>query len=223
MSRTLKYDIPGRDFRVRPVEVIEKGWEAIFSPDLRPPLKLVVDIGFGRGEFIRDLATDSPDVAHVGIERMFKRVLKVARRVAQTDIGNLRLVEGAAEMAIEELFDDATVETFWVNYPDPWPKARHVARRIVQSEFVREAANKLIAGGTLLVATDDLPYAEQMDHVLSCEPLLENTYAPRAWLGEAPDRPPTTYELVWRERGRPLHFFAYRRRSNSPELPSPGR
>ena len=86
MTRRLKLDIPGPDRRVSPEDVREKGWEALFAPDLAPPLRLVVEIGFGRGEFLRHLAEQSPEVAHVGVEVSFKRTLKMARRLARSEI-----------------------------------------------------------------------------------------------------------------------------------------
>ena len=92
MGRRLKHDIPGPDRRVTPEEAAEKGWPAIFdvAPDA---LRLVVDIGFGRGEFLMDLAENDPDGSFLGIEYSFKRVLKMARRLARTDLRNVRLVE----------------------------------------------------------------------------------------------------------------------------------
>ena len=104
-----------------------------------------------------------------------------------------------------------TVDTFWINFPDPWPKKRHAKHRIVQPDFVHLLATRLRPGGTLHLATDDRAYAEQMDEVLSAEPLLENVLAPRHWTPEVPGRMHTGYEEEWRAEGRPLHFFEYRR------------
>ena len=73
MTRRLKTDIPGPDRRVAPEEVREKGWEALFAPGLAPPLRLVVEIGFGRGEFLLDQAARDPASAFVGVDRSHKR------------------------------------------------------------------------------------------------------------------------------------------------------
>ena len=71
-----------------------------------------------------------------------------------------------------------SLDAIWVNFSDPWPKARHAHRRVIQSAFVGDAARALAPGGHLYVATDDVPYAHQMDDVLSAEPALRNAYAP---------------------------------------------
>ncbi len=212
MTRRLKHDIPGPDRRVTVEEVKEKGWTAIFAPDEVSPASMVVEIGFGRGEFLLDLATRSPERAHVGIEVSTKRVLKMARRVARLPLGNLRLACTSGEQALEELLAPASVSAFWINFPDPWPKKRHLRRRLVQPAFVTRLADRLEPGGDLHVATDHADYAEQIDEVLAGETALENAFAPHRFLREVPDRLPTAYELEWRAEGRPLHFWHYRRR-----------
>jgi tRNA (guanine-N7-)-methyltransferase len=213
MSRTLKHDIPGPDRRVTIEDARAKGWGALFAPELAEPIgPLVVEIGFGRGEFLRQLAAESPGAAHLGVELSWKRVLKMARRIAKAGDPNIRLVCARGEDVVQEALADASVGTFWINFSDPWPKARHHRRRLVQPPFVRQLAKRLVPGGALHVATDDVPYAQHIDEVLAGEPLLENALAAR-WLPEIAGRPVTAYEAMWRAEGRPLHFFCYRRRT----------
>jgi len=212
VSRTLKTDIPGVDRRVGVAEAREKGWPAVFAPDVPAPLPLVVEIGFGRGEFLRALAAAAPGVAHVGVDRSYRRVFKMARRIAKTEERNIRLLEATAEELVEGALDEASVASFWINFPDPWPKKRHHRRRLVQPGFVALLAARLVPGGELHAATDHAEYAEQMHAVLSAEPRLENALA-APFVAEVPGRLCTAYEAMWRAEGRPLHFFTYRRRS----------
>jgi tRNA (guanine-N7-)-methyltransferase len=211
VSRTLKTDIPGPDRRVLVAEAREKGWQAVFAPDVDAPVPLVVELGFGRGEFLRALAAAAPGVAHVGVDRSHRRVLKLARRIAKTDERNIRLVDATAEELVEGALDEASVAAFWINFPDPWPKKRHHRRRLVQPRFALLLASRLVPGGELHAATDHAGYAEQIDAVLSAEPLLENAL-PAPFVPEVPGRLCTAYEAMWRAEGRPLHFFTYRRR-----------
>lgn len=212
MGRGLKYDIPGDDWRRGIDEVAAHGWEAIFAPDLPAPLRLVVEIGFGRGEFLLDLAAKNPDNAFVGIEISFKRALKMARKLSRSGLRNVRLLEGRGEFVVGQLLSPDSVQQIWINFSDPWPKDRHAGRRVIQPEFVRAAARALAPKGSLLLATDDAPYARQIDRVLSAESWLENRFAPAAWSTEAPDRIETGYQRDWIQRSRPLHFFEYTRR-----------
>ncbi len=212
MSRRLKTDIPGVDYRIDEERLPDLDWEQEYREDLRAPLPLVVELGFGRGEFLMHLAEEAPQHAHVGVEVSRKRVLKMARRVARSELKNLRLVHTTAEHFAEAGLRAASVERVWINFSDPWPKTRHHPRRLVQPALVRRLCWALVPGGTVEVATDDVPYAEHIDAVLRAEPALENVFAPDPWRGEVPGRRPTAYELEWRALGRPLHFWRYRRR-----------
>jgi tRNA (guanine-N7-)-methyltransferase len=212
VSRTLKTDIPGADRRVSVAEAREKGWDAVFAPDVPAPFPLVVELGFGRGEFLRALAAAAPGVAHLGVDRSYRRVLKMARRIARSEERNIRLVDATAEELVAGALDEASVAAFWINFPDPWPKKRHHRRRLVQPGFVAQLADRLVPGGELHAATDHVEYAEQMHLVLSAEPRLENALG-APFVGEVPGRLCTAYEAMWRAEGRPLHFFHYRRRS----------
>jgi len=216
MSRKLHTDVPGRDFRVYLDEYghvpSRTRWREIFAPDVVDTTGLAVDIGFGRGEFLIDLARREPGRPFVGIERSFKRTVKMARRLVRLGIANVRLIEERAEEAIHGFFPEASLSEAWINFPDPWPKDRHARRRLVQPAFLRDLTLRIEPGGVLHLATDDPAYASQMAEVLAGEPLLENLYAPETCRRESAGRSPTAYELEWQALGRRGYYFAYRRR-----------
>ena len=209
MSRTLRTDIPGPDYRVTVEEIRERGFEALFGERTGKVLPLVVEIGFGRGEFLCGLAEEAPDQAFLGVEVSYKRVLKMARRLAVSEIRNVALLESKAEVVLRDALDDASVAGFWLNFPDPWPKKRHARRRFVQTESLAWITRRLVPGGWFRAATDDPAYAEWIDEHLQAAPGLRNAYAPDRWRSEAPGRQPTAYELEWRALGRAFHFFEY--------------
>ena len=155
MGRSLKYEIPGVDSRVALDEWAEKGWRGVFGrrADGERPSR-VLEIGFGRGEFLLDLATRSPDVEFVGVEVSFKRTLKMARKVARAVLSNVRLVEGRAEEAIRAVPEPASLEAIWINFSDPWPKSRHHKRRVVQHASLAQFHRLLDDGGELRLVTD---------------------------------------------------------------------
>ena len=216
MPRALRYDIPGVDRRVAFERVRAAGWREVFAGDVADPLPLVVEIGYGRGEFLIDLAERQPQCAFLGVERSFKRTLKMARRLARAELANIRLLGAPAQPVVSELLAPETVSCFWINFPDPWPKKRHRERRLLTPAFVHELARRLVPGGELHIATDHADYAAAIDAVLSDEARLENLWAPEPLRRENPGRPFTAYELEWRAKGRPFHFFAYRRPASTP-------
>jgi tRNA (guanine-N7-)-methyltransferase len=211
MSRRLKTEIPGVDRRVSLDEVRAQGFAKIFAGRVARPLPLVVEIGFGRGEFLLGLAEESPEQAFVGIEYSFKRTLKMARRVARLGIDNVALVEARAEDVLRDALPDASVACFWLNFPDPWPKKRHFGRRFVQAGTLAWVARRLVPGGRLRIATDHPGYAEWIDEQLAACPALVNRYAPERWRPAVEGRRATAYELEWRAQGRSFFFFEYAR------------
>ena len=128
MSRTLKTDIPDPDWRVSFDELERCGPSDLFGVETR--LRLVLDVGFGRGEFLTALAEKDAGVAFLGIEYSRKRGLKMARRLALTEVRNVRLVEAPAEAVLDRAIAAASVHRCWINFPDPWPKKRHHRRRL---------------------------------------------------------------------------------------------
>lgn len=235
MGRSLKYEIPGDDPRVSAEEVAASGWEALFArarargaaragdgtppdagiagiagaADLGSSRRRVLEVGFGRGEFLLGLAAGAPESEFVGIEVSWKRGLKMARKVARARLSNVLLLVGRGEEALRDGFAPRSLCEIWVNFSDPWPKLRHAERRLVGPAFAALAARALAPGGILFVATDDVPYAHQIDEALAGEKALANCYAPLAFLPEVGGRMTTGYEAQWRAEARPLHFFAY--------------
>ena len=206
MGRRLNYEIPGTDWRVPIEEARDRDWLGRFGSEA----PLVVEIGFGRGEFLLDLSEREPAQPFLGIEYSRKRVLKLARKLARTESTNVRLVSEPAQEVVADTLLDASVACFWINFPDPWPKKRHWRRRLVQPEFVALLTRRLMPGGRIEIATDHEGYAEWIDEVLRDAPGLTNLHAPRPWLGEPPPgRKATSYELEWRALGRSFHFFTY--------------
>lgn len=211
MGRSLKYDIPGTDWRRSALDLAENGVAGLFGPAAERPKDIVLEVGFGRGEFLLQWARRDPNKAFVGVEVSYKRVLKMARKVAWAGLENVRLLEGRGEVIVRDLIEDASLYEVWVNFSDPWPKDRHASRRVIQPPFVADVSRCLIPGGVLHVATDSPIYAAQINDVLVGEGRLSNDFEPDAWRSQVPGRIATGYEEEWRRVGRSLYFFDYRR------------
>jgi tRNA (guanine-N7-)-methyltransferase len=153
---------------------------------------LVLEIGFGMGETTAAIAQARPDTDFLGVEVYPAGVGALLRRLDEQAIGNVRIVQHDAVEVLRDMIAPASLAGVHVFFPDPWPKARHHKRRLIQPPLVALVASRLAPGGYLHCATDWAHYAEQMLAVLSAEPGLRNTaadYAPRpAW------RPLTKFE-----------------------------
>lgn len=122
---------------------------------------LHVEIGIGNGEFLSHYAGLAPSSSWLGFEVFHKVFEKAVRRVRRLGLENVRLIQFDAELFIR-LLPDVSVAGFYVNFPDPWPKARHHKRRLLKPWFIELMREKLIPGGQLSIATDHSGYAEEI-------------------------------------------------------------
>lgn len=143
---------------------------------------LVLEIGFGMGDATAAIAEAMPGTDFLGVEVHPPGVGALLKHIGDKALANVRIVQHDAVEVLQHMIAPGSLASVHVFFPDPWHKKRHHKRRIIQTAFVRQLAERLAPGGTLHCATDWEPYAEQMLEVLSTEPLLENTaagYAPR--------------------------------------------
>ncbi len=136
---------------------------------------LVIEIGCGMGETTAHIATHDPGRDYVGIEVYTAGVGALLRRIEAAGLRNLRVIQHDAVEVLRDMVPRDSLDAVHVFFPDPWHKARHHKRRLIQPPLVALLAARLRPGGTLHCATDWEPYAEQMLQVLSDEPLLRNT------------------------------------------------
>ena len=104
-------------------------------------------------------AARAPNVLIIGCEPFLNGVASAVRHVAEQDLKNVRIHDGDARELAARL-PDASLDRVFILFPDPWPKARHHKRRIVQSDMVAELARVLKPGGRLRFATDVAGYAD---------------------------------------------------------------
>jgi tRNA (guanine-N7-)-methyltransferase len=164
---------------------------------------LQVDLGCGDGSFISALAERMPERNFLGIERLLGRIRSAARRAAA--VGNVRLLRMESSYAVRYLLPAGSVETFYLLFPDPWPKRRHWQRRIVTGEFSRAISQALAKNGRFLVATDHLNYFEKIEEIARANP--DFTVA----LPGAAGLPLTKFEQQFRAQGAAIHWLELRK------------
>lgn len=171
---------------------------------------LVLEIGFGMGHTTAEIAQARPDTDFIGVEVYTPGVGSLLKHIESRQLSNLRIIQADAVNVLNNRIAPGTLAGVHVYFPDPWPKARHHKRRLIQPTFVTLLTSRLAPGGYLHCATDWQPYAEQMLEVMSADPDLSNTahdYAPR------PDwRPLTKFENRGLKLGHGVWDLIFRKR-----------
>ncbi len=156
------------------------------------PAPTILEIGTGMGETTAHIAGLMPEKNFIGVEVHTPGIGSLLKLIGERDLQNLRLVQHDAFEVVTHMLAPESLAGVHVFFPDPWHKARHNKRRLIQGPFVKLLASRIVKGGYLHCATDWQEYAEQMLEVLSAETNLKNTadgFAPR------PDyRPVTKFE-----------------------------
>ncbi|MFH1700601.1 MAG: hypothetical protein ABIE07_08440 [Candidatus Zixiibacteriota bacterium] len=172
-----------------------------------------LEIGPGRGDFLLSIAEKYPDRKFVAIELGKRRFYKMIPRIEKKGLSNIILINGNAQIVINECFEKAIFDKIYILFPDPWPKKRHIPHRLMSIEFMRLITGLLKPGGYLYSATDYWPYAiwaadnlKQIKRLQSKgKPLFTNIDA-------IDDYSPSFFEKKWRDEGRAIYYMKYMRK-----------
>jgi tRNA (guanine-N7-)-methyltransferase len=143
---------------------------------------VILEIGCGMGETTARIAAAMPERNFLGVEVHTPGVGALLKLIDANALTNLRVIQHDAVEVVQHMIPEDSLAGVHLFFPDPWPKARHHKRRIVQAPFIKLLASRLAPGAYLHCATDWEPYAQWMLEVLSSEPALQNTahdFAPR--------------------------------------------
>jgi tRNA (guanine-N7-)-methyltransferase len=184
-------------------------WDAVFGR--RAPR--VLEIGFGMGATTAEIAAHRPTDDFLGVEVHEPGVGALLKLMDEQNLSNIRIIQHDAVEVLEQMIAPASLDGVHIFFPDPWHKARHHKRRLIQPKFVALLVSRLKPGAYLHCATDWQNYAEQMLDVLGAESTLENTaenYAPR------PDyRPVTKFERRGLRLGHGVWDLIFTRRATA--------
>lgn len=160
----------------------------------------ILEIGTGMGETTAKIADTNRENDYLGVEVHVPGVGALCKQIAERQLSNLRICQHDAVEVVRDMLPEASLDGIHVFFPDPWHKARHNKRRLIQPPFVALLASRLKPGGYFHCATDWEEYAHQMLEVLTGEPTLANSSAGpsaelRTGFAPRPDyRPLTKFE-----------------------------
>ena len=172
---------------------------------------VTLEIGFGNGESLAQMAAAAPERDFIGIEVHTPGVGHLLKIIGEKGLNNVRVMNTDAVEILQKRIPQGSLDRVQLFFPDPWHKKKHHKRRIVQADFVNLIASRLLSGGVFHMATDWENYAEHMAEVMEASPAFTNLsehppYSPR------PDqRPLTKFENRGLKLGHGVWDLLYRK------------
>ncbi|MBK8902816.1 MAG: tRNA (guanosine(46)-N7)-methyltransferase TrmB [Anaerolineaceae bacterium] len=193
-------------------------WTAVFNRDA----PLLIEIGFGGAHFLVDLAQRRPSANVLGVEISLPALDKAQRKVQTAALTNVRVLQSDARYLLQVLCTPESIAEVTINFPDPWPKARQLHRRLIDVDFLHLLATRLEPGGLLDIATDHADYALAITEALEATPYFNSRLA-TTFVTEDLARLRTKYEQIGLEEGRTCHYYKWvRNKTAAPQdFPTP--
>lgn len=196
-----------------PVDILHYGrlpWPVDWPELFGRQAPLLLEIGFGGGHYLVDWAIRRPDCNLLGLEISFPSLRRAVRKLDAAGVKNARIIQGDSSKALWLLSRPAALSEVAINFPDPWPKASHEHRRLINVDFLHLLASRLKPGGWLDIATDHEQYAEQVAESLLQSPYFDSRLTSSYTL-DAGNRIRTKYEQIALAEGRQCRYFLWRR------------
>ena len=168
--------------------------------DMQP---LTIEIGFGMGDSLLEMATENPHRNFIGIEVHKPGIGRLLRAVHERQLSNLKVYAEDSTVVLYQCIPDDCLSGLQIFFPDPWPKKRHHKRRLVKHEFLDLLLARLQKDGLLHIATDWMPYADEINELLHEHSGFQFT--------DIPQRPRTKYELRGVRLGHEVTDIAVRK------------
>ncbi len=184
--------------------------KALADANIATNSPVVMEIGFGNGDFLVHLAQTHSDWVLFGIEIYLPGVAKAVGRLEHAGvIGRVRISQLPAQFVLRCQVGEGQLHGVFINHPDPWPKARHYKRRLIQKDFSRLLVSRVRKGGFIKLASDKPDLAEWMREILDTTPGLRNAAGCKGFVERDPDRIQTRFEQRGLREGRESRFLHY--------------
>lgn len=163
-----------------------------------------LEIGAGRGDFLVGYCAEFPEINLAAVERKLAYLARGINKARNLGLDNVQFLNVEVRHFLEDYCPPQSLQAVHIYFPDPWPKARHHKRRLIQLPFIELLAEKLVAGGGLFLRTDHVKYFEQMMEVM----------AEQRWFTSVPTpehiaRHKTGFERRFNEMGIPGNYASY--------------
>ena len=168
-----------------------------------------LEIGFGDGSFLIEIAKNNTDWNFIGIEIKVKRFRKAVKRAEGEYIANLKYLLMDVRIAVEEVFYPNTFSKVYINFPDPWPKERHKKHRIINTQFLSNLSRIIKPKGIIEIASDHEEYISSILKTLEDTGTFKSIFSLPGYVHSIPNRPKTRYELEFMKGDKKIYYLRF--------------
>ncbi|MBI2743287.1 MAG: tRNA (guanine(46)-N(7))-methyltransferase TrmB [Chlamydiales bacterium] len=173
--------------------------------------RVFIEFCSGNGAWIAQKARVQSEDHWVAVEQKFERVRKIWAKGVLLPNPNLFVICGEALTFSSNYLLSQSVDGTFINFPDPWPKAKHAKNRLIQPPFAQELARIIKTGGDAVFATDDQPYAMQIREVMLQNSAFTSNFPEPYYSHEWPDYGASYFDSLWRSKGRVIYYLSFKR------------
>ena len=170
-----------------------------------------LDIGFGEGEFIVEVAKKNEDWNFLGIEIKYYRFKKAVHLANKENADNLKLLHIDVNIAVEQVFKDSIFDKVYINFPDPWPKDRHKKHRIISKRFLNSLRSLMKEGSTVEFSSDHLDYVNHIIEYFKSNPNFINILKTEDFTTKAKSRAVTKFEEQFIEENKRIYYLTFKK------------
>lgn len=178
---------------------------------------LEIDLGCGDGTFLIEMAKHYPKRNFLGVERLLGRVRGVCRHINELGLPNAKVLRLESQYTIEWLLEKQSVSRLHLLCPDPWPKAKHHKRRLVQQHFLTTLKQTLTPSGEFLFKTDHPEYHEWVCEEIETFNQSGEKFTLLTWPDDGEEDalfyPKTDFQRLWESEGKTIHRLRFSNRS----------
>ncbi len=185
---------------------------AVLNEKIEQFSRLRLELGSGSGMHLLSLASEAPDVLHIGFELRFKRAFRTVEKGEREGLSNLHVVRGDARK-VEALIPKGAVEEIYIHFPDPWGKKKWRENRLVTEEYLRTLKDLLQEGGRLSFRTDHREYFTLVSDLIERDPAFKTTLFTENLGSSELDQEAfrSEFELLFRSQNKPIYWILARR------------
>ncbi|MCH9609269.1 MAG: tRNA (guanine-N(7)-)-methyltransferase [Chlamydiales bacterium] len=180
-------------------------WKELFGTN-HP---VIVEFCSGHGHWIVEKAKVHPDRNWVAVEMKFERVRRIWSKRKNENLDNLFIVSGEAWTFSHYYIPESTIETVYINFPDPWPKNRHEKHRLLRPQFMSELSRILKKGGRVHFVTDDRDYLERTLNLFLHAKSFKHVHPSPYFVTEHPNFGTSYFDTLWRSKGKQIHYTEF--------------